>query len=66
MSGLVHLVIFSNFEGLPVDPAPAIAWFEACAQAHPLVRWTHLYNPRYLLLDRPEMARAEAAFSPYL
>ncbi|MSS73100.1 MAG: hypothetical protein EXS64_16655 [Candidatus Latescibacteria bacterium] len=66
MSGVVHVIVFSNFEGFSKDPAPIIRWFDACSKAHPSVKWTHMYNPWYLLVKRPEVVRAEAGFSPYL
>ena len=66
MSGIVHVIVFSNFEGFSRDPAPVVRWFEACAKAHPAVRWTHMYNPWYLMIDRPDVVRTEAAFSPCL
>lgn len=64
--GVVHVVVFSNFEGQPLDAASAIRWFEACTQAHPAIRWTHMYNPRYLVIQSPELKAAEAVLSPYL
>lgn len=66
MPGTVHIVVFSNFEGFARQPAPILRWFEACAKAHPAVRWTHLYNPLYLLVQQPAIITAEAAFSPFL
>ena len=66
MAGIVHLIVFSNFEGFNQDPGPSIRWFEACSQAHPLIRWTHLYNPRHLLVTTPESIATDHGFSPYL
>ena len=66
MTGVVHLIVFSNFEGFNQDPEPSIRWFEACSQAHPLIRWTHLYNPRHLIVKTPESIAMDQGFSPYL
>ncbi|MFN0052636.1 MAG: hypothetical protein ACKV0T_10615 [Planctomycetales bacterium] len=64
--GRVHVIVFSNFEGWPVDPEPAIRWFDDCRRAHPALSWTHMYSPWHLLVRSPEAVRAEAAFSPWL
>lgn len=64
--GVVHVVVFSNFEGKHIEPVPVIRWFDACTAVHRGVRWTHMYNPVYLLLDSPKMLQARAAFNPYL
>ena len=66
LPGIVHLIVFSNFEGFNQDPEPSIRWFDACSQAHPLIRWTHLYNPRHLLVTTPESIATDDGFSPYL
>lgn len=68
MSGVVHIVVFSNFEGWsqPNTAAAVVQWFRACSTAHPRVKWTHLYNPYHLLMKRPEVVATESIFSPYL
>ena len=68
MPGVVQVVVFSNFEGWPHPKSAGaiVRWFDACARAHPEVRWTHLYNPAYLLIGREEIAATEKVFSPYL
>lgn len=68
MPGLIHIVVFSNFEGWsqPQTAATTVQWFTACSQAHPQVKWTHLYNPYHLIMKRPEVAATECIFSPYL
>jgi hypothetical protein len=64
--GVVHVVVFSNFEGNLQDAQPALRWFDACTAAHPAIVWTHMYNPIYLVADSPEMRKAEATITPYL
>jgi hypothetical protein len=64
--GIVHVLLFSNFEGWSQDPEPTVSWFEDCSLAHPQVRWTHLYNPWHLIMTYPEVVATEAGFSPYL
>jgi hypothetical protein len=65
-AGVVHVVVFSNFEGNLLDAGPAIKWFDACTAAHPVIVWTHMYNPLYLVVDSPGLRKAEATISPYL
>jgi hypothetical protein len=64
--GIVDVVVFSNFEGWLQNPGPAVRWFESCSQAHPSITWTHMYSPRYLVVQTPEMIKAGAEFTPYL
>lgn len=64
--GIVHVIVFSNFEGWPVDPEPAVKWFEDCSRAHAPVLWTHMYSPWHLLVKSPDARKAESGFSPYL
>lgn len=64
--GVVHVVVFSNFEGRSRDAQPVIKWFDACRSSHPAVKWTHMYNPIYLIAKTPQRAAAETAFSNYL
>jgi hypothetical protein len=66
MPGIIDVVVFSNFEGFIWEPAPAARWFEACSKAHPAIKWTHMYNPIYLMLKQPSYAKIEAQFSPML
>jgi hypothetical protein len=66
MPGIVNVVVFSNFEGFVWEPEPAVQWFDACSKAHPAIRWTHMYNPIYLLLKQPKYAKIEAQCSPML
>lgn len=68
MPGVIHIVVFSNFEGWsqPQTVATTVQWFTACSQAHPQVKWTHLYNPYHLIMKRPEVVATECIFSPYL
>jgi hypothetical protein len=42
--------------------ANAVAWFRDCAAAFPEIGWTHLYSPRYLLVEDG----IDAVFTPYL
>jgi hypothetical protein len=53
MAGLVNVLVFSNFEGfMPLENAQsAVDWFNGATKAHPEIRWTHLFTPRYLLAD---------------
>lgn len=65
MSSIVHVVVFTNFEGavIATDSANnAVAWFEDCLNEHPEIRWTHLYSPSYLLVHD----HLDAIFTPYL
>jgi hypothetical protein len=65
MAGTVHVVVFSNFEGFAQtagEAQKAVQWFAACSQAHPQVKWTHLYTPRYLLVYQA----AGGVFTPFL
>src|SRR5262245_29507547 len=64
--GVVHVIVFSNFEGHLLDARPAIQWFDECTAAHPAISWTHMYNPIYLVMESPELRKAEATISPYL
>jgi hypothetical protein len=69
MSGVIHIVVFSNFEGWSQPQTAAttvVQWFKACSQTHPQVKWTHLYNPYHLIMKRPEVVATECIFSPYL
>src|SRR5689334_5526483 len=68
MAGVIHIVVFSNFEGWsqPQTAAATVQWFTACSQEHPQVKWTHLYNPYHLIMKRPEVVATECIFSPYL
>jgi hypothetical protein len=68
--GAVQVSVFTNFEGglngaKPADvdtAANAVAWFRDCAAAFPEIVWTHLYSPRYLLVQDG----IDAVFTPYL
>jgi len=64
--GVVHIVVFSNFEGSLIDVQPAIQWFNECSAAHPAIVWTHMYNPIYLVMETPQLKKAEATLSSYL
>src|SRR5262245_57452287 len=64
--GIVHVIVFAHFEGWPVDPEPAVQWFEGCSRAHPSVLWTYMYSPWHLILKSPEVAKSESVFSPFL
>jgi hypothetical protein len=69
MAGVVHVVVFSNFEGWSqpqAAPQAIVDWFTALSQTHPQMRWTHLYNPYHLIMKRPEAVATEAIYSPYL
>ena len=66
MPGIVHVIVFSNFEGFAFDPAPVSAWFDGFAAAHSEMRWTHMYNPRYLLESDAEYATVSRAFTQRL
>ena len=41
MAAIVHVIVFSNFEGWSKNPEGTVAWFGGCWQAHPYIRWTH-------------------------
>jgi hypothetical protein len=66
----VQVSVFTNFEGWlnedkPTDvdaAANAVTWFRDCAAAFPEIVWTHLYSPRYLLVQDG----IDAVFTPYL
>jgi hypothetical protein len=70
MPGEVQVSVFTNFEGWlnganPIDvdtAANAAAWFRDCAAAFPEIVWTHLYSPRYLLVQDS----IDAVFTPTL
>jgi hypothetical protein len=67
MPGEVQVSVFTNFEGWLDDAnvgtaANAVAWFRDCAAAFPEIVWTHLYSPRYLLVQDG----IDAVFTPYL
>ncbi len=67
--GTVHVIVFSNFEGFQLNREQAqrvIDWFDACSAAHPEARWTHLYDPRHLLVDEPRFNEGAEIFDPYL
>src|SRR5262245_29972535 len=65
-SGIVNVIVFSNFEGQAQNSQPVIRWFDACTKAHPSIRWTHMYSPRQLLVDTPEAKNATTEFNAYL
>ena len=65
-SGIVNVVVFSNFEGQAQNPQPIIRWFDGCTQAHPSIRWTHMYSPRQLLVEAPDAKNAATEFNAYL
>jgi hypothetical protein len=67
MAAIVHVIVFSNFEGWSKKPGETVAWLDACWQAHPYIRWTHMYNPWHLLMKHlPEVKATEAVFTPYV
>lgn len=68
MPAIVHIIVFTNFEG-PIalqQAQAAVNWFDACRKAHYDIRWTHLYTPYLLLVNGDDVAAAENVLSPYL
>lgn len=67
MPGTVYVIVFTNFEGAVLDAHQArnvTAWFDACSLAHCQIKWTHLYDPRRLLVT--DMSASEMVLTPYL
>lgn len=64
--GAIHVVVFSNFEGWSRDADKAIQWFDACTAAYPSIRWTHMYNPMYLVKPSPQLLEAAKTYNSYL
>lgn len=65
MAGIVHVIVFTNFEGWDIEPEAAeraVTWFDDCFTEHSEIRWTHLYSPRHLLVRHD----LDAIFTPYL
>jgi len=47
MAGIVHVIVFTNFEGWDIEPEAAeraVTWFDDCFAEHSEIRWTHLYS----------------------